>query len=263
MIAGLTSQSLRRFVLAGGALNLDAGSYTVFLVRRYEVDDLRRACIEPISANIEMQLLSAINRLQRLERIDLYHTFLSLNATKAVAGLLYESLAHTRIQEGIALTIRPMIKQLKRTLFHSNFQGEEQVSNSMDQNDFVYFPPNTPIIYEEGKLISVEPKHLHVPKARNQVALDSFFKLGTFLYIFQITIAKDHDIKKGIKDSLSGIQNMLPLKANWQFVFITPPGCEVNVKVTSEVENFLEGVMPYSAHLEIEPRMGLNSPGPL
>ncbi|KAN0123637.1 hypothetical protein V8E52_002969 [Russula decolorans] len=131
----------------------------------------------------------------------------------------------------------------------------------MDQDDLetpVCFPPKTPIIYEEDKL--VEPNHLHVtcnwlgsiehvPKARNQVALDSFFKLGAFLYIFQFTVAKDHDIIKGIEDSLSRLQNILPPKANWRFVLITPPGCEVDVKATSEAEKFLQGVTLYSAHL--------------
>ena len=236
MITDLTSQSLRRFVRAGGALNLDAESHTVFIIRRHEVDDLQRAYIEPISAKVEMQLMTCINDLQRLERIDLYHTFVSFNATKAVAGLVYESLGHARIQEGITLTIKPMIK---------------------DQDDLetpVCFPRETAITYEEGKLTSVEPNHLHVPKARSQVALDSFFKLGAFLYIFQFTVAENHDIKKGIEGSLSRLQNILPPKANWRFVFIIPPDCEVDVKATSEVERFLEGVTLYTAHLEIERR---------
>jgi hypothetical protein len=45
-------------------------------------------------------------------------------------------------------------------------------------------------------------------------------------------------------------------------VFITPPGCEVDVKAskaTPEMEKFLEGVTLYSAHLEIERRMNLNA----
>jgi hypothetical protein len=35
-------------------------------------------------------------------------------------------------------------------------------------------------------------------------------------------------------------------------VFITPHGCDVNVKADSEVEKFLGGVTLYSAHLKIE-----------
>jgi hypothetical protein len=68
---------------------------------------------------------------------------------------------HTRIQEGIALTIRPMIKlQPNRLLYPLKSRGEERGSDSMDQDDLetpVCFPPKTPIIYEEDKL--VEPNH--------------------------------------------------------------------------------------------------------
>ena len=39
---------------------------------------------------------------------------------------------------------------------------------------------------------------------------------------------------------------------NWQFMFITPPGCEVEVKASPEVEKSLEGVIMYSADLKIE-----------
>jgi hypothetical protein len=94
MITDITSQSLRCFALDGGDINLGAESHAIFIMRRYEVDDLRRAYIEPVSAKVEMQLMTTINDLQRFERIDLYHTFASLNATKAVAGLVYKSLGH-------------------------------------------------------------------------------------------------------------------------------------------------------------------------
>jgi hypothetical protein len=266
MITGLTSQSLQHFVLSGGTVNLDAESHAIFLVRRQEVDVLERAYIEPVSEKVEMLLMTTINDLQRLERVNLYHTFASVNTTKMVAGLLYESLGHTLIREGITLTLKPMIKlspSRQRKLFHWKSQGEERTSISMDQDDSemsVEFPPETEITYEESKLKSVEPNHLYVPKARNQVALDSFFKLGGFLYIFQFAVSKKHDIKNGIEVSLSRLQNILPPKANWRFVFITPPDCEVDVKSTSVVEEFLEGVTLYSAHLEIERRMKLNAP---
>jgi hypothetical protein len=54
------------------------------------------------------------------------------------------------------------------------------------------------------------------------------------------------------EESLSRLLNILPPKANWRFVFITPSGCEVDVKGTSAVGKFLEGVTLYSAHLEIK-----------
>jgi hypothetical protein len=246
-IEGLTYHTLRHFVLDRGALYLDANSDMIFIVRRYEVDNLTRAYLEPISANVEMQLMTTINKLQQIEQIDLYHVFVSLNSTKAVAGLVYESLGHTRLQEGITLTLKPAIKGKAQKPFHWKSQGEVPASNSMDLDgpEPVSFPPNIGIIYEE--LGSVEPNRLHVPKARNQGAPDSFFVRGQFLYLFQFTVANNHDIKKGIKESLTELVDILPPKTDWRFVFITPPGCEVDVKATSEVENFLEGVKLYSA----------------
>jgi hypothetical protein len=64
------------------------------------------------SANVQKKLMMTINTLQQFERIDLYHTFASVNSTRAVAGLLYESLGHVRrLEEGIDLTLKPMVRK--------------------------------------------------------------------------------------------------------------------------------------------------------
>ena len=36
--------------------------------------------------------MTAISKLQRLEQIDLYHAFASVNSMEVIAGLVYESL---------------------------------------------------------------------------------------------------------------------------------------------------------------------------
>ena len=257
MVMGLTEHSLRHFVLKGVVLDLDEESHTIFIIKRNDVDDLTKAYLEPISANAKMQLMMAFNSLQQFKRTKLYHTFASVTAARAVAGVAYESLGHTHLLEGITLTLKPMIKlspSQQQRHFHWKSQGEEQGSNSMDLDDSgmsVIFPPNTAIIYE-GRLTLVKPNHVHVLEVRNQVALVSFLKVGQILYIFQFAIANNHDINNSMEESLSGLLNILPPKANWRFVFITPPGCEVDIKGTSTVEKFLEGVTLYSAHLEIK-----------
>ena len=224
---------------------------TFFTVRHNEVDDLRKAYyVEPISANIEMLLMMTINKLQRLDRINLYRAFASVNATRVIAGLSYKSLGHARLAEGITLTLKLMIKSQLGTLFHWKPRGE-QVANSMDldDSDSVVFPPNTAII-DEGRLWSVMPNHLYVPKVSNQVGFVSLCQVGAVLYGFQFTVTNNHDsgiINKDIEECLSTISRQLDglrPKENWRFVFITPPGCEV--------EKSLEGVTLYSAHLEIE-----------
>ena len=108
---------------------------------------------------------------------------------------------------------------------------------NLDDSDSVVFPPNTAII-DEGRLWSVMPTYLYVPKASNQVGFDSFCQLGAVLYGFQFTVTNNHDsdIKKGIEECLSAVSGQLdglPPKENWWFVFITPRGCEVVIKATS------------------------------
>ncbi|KAH9978455.1 hypothetical protein BJV74DRAFT_900648 [Russula compacta] len=112
---------------------------------------------------------------------------------------------------------------------------------------------NTTILYD--RLMSVVPNCLYVPMARNQVVLDLFLKLGETLYFFQFTIAEKHNIKEKMEEShsTSGLTDVLPPKANWEVVFITP-GHEVDVKATPAVEKFLQGVKLYRSHLEFGQR---------
>jgi hypothetical protein len=77
------------------------------------------------------------------------------------------------------------------------------------------------------------------------------------LYIFQFTTGMSNSygcIEDDIKESLSGQLNILPPKGNWRFVFVTPPGWDVDVEVTPAVGEFLEGVTLYSAHLDVLPQ---------
>jgi hypothetical protein len=234
------------FVARGGILDMTAQTHSIFLIRRPEIDDVLRSCLAPISATVEIKMMAAINRMQRLDRINLYLRLKSVPASRVVAGMLYESLGHTRLCEGIILPLKRMTRRKEGELFH--WKHETPTSNSMSDNILIHIPANEAIIYEP-RMTSVQRYHLHVPKARNQPGFDSFF-LGDFLYIFQLTRAETHNIKPCIVEFFDGLEN-LPPKAHWRFVLITPPDCHVNVNAPSVVATFLEDVRLYSAHLEI------------
>ncbi len=253
--SGLTVDGLRHFAQKRGNLDLDAQSHVLFIVRRNKVENLEDAYLAPISTDAEMRIMTTIDTLQCLQQVDLYCNLASVPMARGLAGITYESLCHTRLQEGVGLKLKPMIKRGKlRTYLHWRSQAVEQTSSSMvvdDSGDCVTFPANNAIVYE-GAPTSIEANRLYVPKARNQVALDSFFKLGQTLYIFQLTMANEHSIKEGVVDTLFGLRNILPPGANWRFLFITPGGeLDVKAKATSEkVEVFLEKLELYSADLE-------------
>ena len=108
----------------------------------------------------------------------------------------------------------------------------------LDGRKPVLFPPNIGIVYQELRL--VEPSCLHVPKERNQVALDSFI-LGQFLYLFQFTVANNHDINEGIERSLSTVVNILPPKNELEVCFHHPAWVRGLVEATPEVERGSSG----------------------
>ncbi len=263
--SNLTADRLRHFVENGKELGLDAESQTLFIIRRNKVENLEIGYLAPISANVETPLMMTIDTLQRRERINLYRNFASVPPTRAVAGLLYESLGHMRLRDGIKLKLKRMRKEGKlQTYFHWKTQGVEETGIS------VTFPANRIVIYENTPG-SIEPNRLYVPKARNQVAFDSFFKLDRTLYIFQLTVVNDHDIKEGIKDYLFGLLRMLPQETNWRVVFMTPGG-DLKVKAkdphkvkdthkakytpeakdTLKVHKFLSELELYTADLEVD-----------
>jgi hypothetical protein len=259
-----TAESLRRFVFEGINLNLGEVSQKIFMVRRQEIDDLKCAYVEPISANIEKRIMVTIKMLQQLDRVNLCRTFVSVNATRMIADLFYESLCHARIEEGITLTLMRMKKRMEQTLAHWRFEGEGQAPDFMNMDDdtqkILCLPPNPAVIYE-SRLASIEPNHLHVPSSRNKVGFDSFIILDSILYFFQLTVADSHEIKTRIMTLLSEYESLdlLPPRKKWRFVFITPPESNVDVKAIFEVETFLEGVEMFSAHLQIGDQMGINA----
>ena len=67
--------------------------------------------------------------------------------------------------------------------------------------------------------------------------MGSFLKLGQTLFIFQFIIADKMVSRKKWKNPFqkSRLLDVLPPKANWRFVFITP-GHKVDVKATPAVE---------------------------
>ena len=249
----LTAQSLR------GDSDLDAESHTLFIVRRNRVGDLENAYLAPISADVEMRLTTIMHTLQRFEQVDLYRNLASVPSARGLAGIMYELLCHRRLQDGIELKLKPMTTRFKlQVYFHWRSQVVEQTSSSMvvdDSGDSITIPANTAIVYE-GAPTSIEADRLYVPRARDQVGFDSFLKLGQTLYVFQVTIANEHSIKKGMIGTLLGLRGMLPPEANWRFVFITPGGnLDVRAKASredSEVEGFLDGLELYSADLEFK-----------
>ena len=83
MISGLTPLNFRNFITgAAGFLDLDGQSHTILIVKRTKLYVLREAYVEFISADVEVRVMATVNEMQWLDRIELYHTFAFVPATR-------------------------------------------------------------------------------------------------------------------------------------------------------------------------------------
>lgn len=174
MATKLTYGSLRKFDLDGGILDMNGESRVIFLVRRVELEDLRGAYVEPVLADVAMRLMTKINELQWLKRIDLYHSFTSVDHSRVRPSLVHKPLGHTVLQEVVTLTLRPMTtKTHAQTHFHWKVQGEEQTSNSMDLDNSEVTYPFRPMLQSYTRAC----RHQSSLTGCNQVRHDFFFQL--------------------------------------------------------------------------------------
>ncbi len=108
---------------------------------------------------------------------------------------MFESLAQSKLQQGIKLKLVPMVKResggsgrrKKLPRWHSD-HGDGANPSSARQIDFI--PART-----EGYSSSpgqIEDKVYYVLEAEDQVAFDSFIMSDTKLYIFQFSIGSNH-----------------------------------------------------------------------
>ncbi|KAI0248219.1 hypothetical protein BJV78DRAFT_1239036 [Lactifluus subvellereus] len=236
---GPTAHQLRHFISEGcGRLNMDAVSHQIFLVKRTNVDDLLDWSVEPIATSVESALQRRIREWQRGEQLHLYQYLAAVQESRRTAGLLFESLAQSKLQERVELELFPMVKRTssgstgsgegnkgkKIPRWHSNHNMKADSSSQSDRH-CVDFTPTKTIEYRGSELEDIQPGIFYVPELTNQVVFHSFILANGYFYIFQFFIASDPSIKPGIPFFL---QPSLPPKMMWHFVFIIPPGSEIS-----------------------------------
>jgi hypothetical protein len=189
-------------------------SHRIILLRRG--DTLYGHTVEPITRNVEMALRDRLGRGVRADRLRLYHYLASDKWSRALAGVLYESLIQEDLRESprFDLDLVTMSRRGGTGRWRCNHVGaaSQSVSIARTRNDSF------------SKPAVINPNVYYYPRHPNQAAFDSFILSDQHpdqqLFIFQFTTSSTHDVKKGITDFFS--QGSLPPKSNWYFVFVIP-----------------------------------------
>jgi hypothetical protein len=172
----------------------------------------------------------------------------NVEESRKLVGVLYELLAQRKLkqQDHITLNLVPMIyapgdkRRLSRWNMGPGSSALPPLTISRTDNDSYTSMPNP-----------IKDNVYYAPKASNQVAVDSFIKVGNLLIVFQFTISSIHDIEKGISTLFP--EDSRPSELQWYLVFVVPPEVsELSCPLQSDMTLDLEPVNFYSMVVDPE-----------
>ena len=232
-ISNVTPESLEALFDAAGTLEMDKLSHKICMIRRKSLENVAgRVIVEPITPYIRSKLVYQFRILERRDQVRLYKRFAKTPDSRALAGIAFEAAGQAMLQDGIDLTLVPMVHLPKssdrRPQWHSSHVLLRDVAleklrkGALKQPINIQVRPDGIFEYTDNGPLSIEPNVFYVPSISNQVAFDAFILLNGIIYLFQFTIGEHHDIKPGLKDFLNTCSD-IPAVENWRFVFIVPP----------------------------------------
>ena len=219
-LSSLSSRVLQGMVARIFDIDKSDISLTILLLKRLPGDDFSLPTVEIITPTAEMAVLDQLNKDIRKELFDLHSSLARVERSRPLARIVYRMLAQERLlgESAIKLQLYPMVRRTpdgsgsikKLPRWYANRGGDPSLSLllNLHRTGIDVFDPKA------------GPIKNNVYYKLYQAAVDSFILTGNQLYIFQFTIATEHDINKRILTFFS--QASLPPRSNWHFVFVIP-----------------------------------------
>ena len=206
-ILGTTPEDLEQLVRNIRSLSLEtAVSNKLGLLRRAERDDVHsRSVIEPITDAIKSRLASRLRLVAKDKQIELYYLFSKFPQTRRMAGPLFESIELGVFQDGLTISIVPMVRLTRKPdakscprwysshVPLSNATLEARRQEALQQLQKIEIHPSETEEFDSD-IATIREGVFYVPVSENEEPLDSFIVLDGILYIFQFTIAGNHFI---------------------------------------------------------------------
>ncbi|PFH47854.1 hypothetical protein AMATHDRAFT_151083 [Amanita thiersii Skay4041] len=233
-ISNITASEVEKLLRDCLSLKMDAISRKICLISRRDKENVRSAVIvSPITPFIKSRLANRLRSLERSELIRLYKHFSNVPESRVFAGLYFEVTGQQCLQDGATLELLPMVKlpssrsKTKPQWYSSHVVIEDETLEAfrkqvLKEQKSLTIPQGLPVEEYTGNCTSIAPNVIYVPASKNQVAFDSFILMDGLLYLFQFSIASNHDIKPGLLDFIHKTSGC-PSIDNCCFVFIHPP----------------------------------------
>ena len=233
----VTPRNLEELTEGPENLRMNALSHKISLVRRSEITNFwSMTIVTPITDHMRSRLALAMRNQNIHKQVEMFLLFNSLASSKALSGILFENICHHQFQRRIHIDYVPMVwledsKRRGNPQWHSSHyaiaeseQLERQRLGALGRLETLDVSPSDCIEYDGCKPFSLQENIYYIPMISNEVAFDSFICYDGHLYIFQFTVSKNHDIKKGLISripELIGLEH-LPQREKWHFIFIIP-----------------------------------------
>ena len=224
--------SLSSTVLQGmvtGIFNIDKSdvSLTVLLLKRLPGDEFSLSTVEIITPTTEMAVRDQLTSKETLaELINLFRSLARVDWSRRLACVVYGTSAQQDLLKGNTFNLNlNLVTMVRRTpdgsgplkkppRWHSDHRYGNTSSRRLSMNIYV-----TGIDVFDPK-VKVNTIKTNVYYKLYQAAVDSFIMYNNQLFIFQFTVATEHDIDKGILTLFSQVS--LPPRRNWHFVCVFP-----------------------------------------
>ena len=269
-LSKITVDKIEMIIRYASILSMDAVSRKICLVSRKQWDDISSLpIVTPITSFIQSRLSIRFRNLHRDEQIRLYKYFKKVPELRAMAGIFYEAIVQSYLQDGRILRLVPMVTletKKKRERSEDKLQIQWYSSHisihnpvleacrlKMSNGFEVNIRPKHILEYTDNEWQSrIEPNVFYIPEMTNQKALDSFILLDDgLLYIFQIAFGMQQDIHHGFIDVADKYTSSFPPRDQWRFVFIIPPNMTLTVPRPWRLT--LRNLSPYSAVVDVDP----------
>jgi len=232
-------------------------SHKIFLINRQDRENVHStAILSPITPSMKSRLASRFRTLERREQIRLFKYFSRTPESRALAGIFFEAAGQECLRDGMTIEFVRMVRRTSsprgtNSRWHSSHVSvndtlEPYRQLALRKRQSLTIPKDLNVEeYTNPGPSSITSNVMYVPELPNQEALDSFIVINGILYVFQFTIAEEHDIKPGLFDFFSGYTEM----ENWRFIFIIPPNLQLVCPQPWSLK--LRNLQPYSAVIDL------------
>jgi hypothetical protein len=241
------------------ALRIGEVSHRLCVVRR-EGQKPSSFTVGPISAVVRNLLLGQMRKWEDADSIDMIKRFSRVPAAGGMSGMLFESLYQNRFVKKIEIVARPMFRANSRSCWHATFgdfsgrpilrPAHKKALNTAAHPISLSIVPSGLRTYGHHGPPKIDEDVYYIPRAGNEVAIDSFIVHNGHLYLFQITGASKHGVNTALSKTLARYRQ-LPPSDKWHFIFVIPD--ELPAFQCPHTAGFLDNHVPHVARVTVAP----------